>query len=267
MRAYYCRVCGHVEWIPEGQALPDDYRCSLCGAHGRAMIPIPGETNDTNRLALESIDEGLWCLRKMPRFVREWEHVSYALQIDDKIVLFDPPPIFNEEAVGTLSALGCVTTLILSHADFVGTAQLWKERLGLKVLMGMDEPLPGNRIEVDQRVKSPLAIGTSWAVLLLPGHSPGSIGIHGTTLSGRTALLAGDALSVWHHGDGRVQVSVFEPPGQASEATMAALERSADHLCCCTGWISNIAADLAELKRSAEPSARPYAGETGGIWL
>ena len=267
MRAYFCRVCGHLEWIPDGEKLPDDCQCSLCGASRRAMSPIPGEANDANRLTLEPVDDEVWCLRKSPRFSREWEHVSYAISSNGAVLLFDPPPIFNESAVRAIQALGRVETLILSHTDFVGSAQLWKERLGLRVFMGSDKPLPGNMVEVDQRVTDAVTLSDTLELLPLPGHSPGSIGMRLTRANARPVLFAGDALSVWLHKDGRIQVSVFEPPGKFSPATRATILRGVDHLCCCTGWLSESASALQDLLHCEEPSARPYAGEEGGIWI
>ena len=262
---YICRVCGHLEWLVEGEPLPPDYSCSLCGARASAMKNIDDPVIVRQTVDAECINDGLWCLRKNPRYSREWEHVSYAIRTAaGGLVLFDPPPIFNANVVDVIRSLGEPTHLILSHSDFVGCAQLVKESLGLTVLMGADEPLAGNRVEVDRRVTDILQLG-ELTLCPLPGHSEGSIGAR-FSLAGKRVLLAGDALAKWDHADGRVQVSVFQPPGQFSDQLRRALQEETDTFCCCTGWLDDAGAALERLRATQEPSARPYLAEPGGVW-
>ncbi|MEQ8265039.1 hypothetical protein [Pseudohaliea sp.] len=216
-------------------------------------------------LDVERLSPSVSCLRKQPRFTREWEHVSYAIEAGGEVVLFDPPPIFNENSVKTVCALGQLTTLVISHTDFVGSAQCWKEALGLRVFMGCDEPLPGNCIEVDQRVTAPMQVA-GLHLVPLPGHSEGSIGIV-AELDGRRSFVAGDALAVWDHSDGRTQIANFEAPGQFSHATRSVLgDVNPEVLACCTGYLVAGGKVAPLLLEAPEPSARPYLGETGGVW-
>ena len=230
------------------------------------MLELDDPLVAKQQLSVEIITDGLWCLRRKPGFRKDWEHVSYAVQTESGLVLFDTPPVFNSAAVDAVSELGEPQALIISHKDFLSTAQLWKMRFRLSVAMGDDKPLPGSQVTVDKQVLSEIPIGERWTMRPQPGHTIGSIIMSGTNASGESILLAGDALAVWQHPDGRTQVSIMDERGNGSASLRKEMEKDYQYLCCCTGWLAEPAAALEALASAPKPNARPFLAEMGGVW-
>ena len=138
--------------------------------------------------------------------------------------------------------------------------------LSVSVAMGDDRPLTGNMVKVDKPVGAEIPIGENWSIRPMSGHTVGSVVMDGTTATGETVLLAGDTLALWHHPDSRIQLCIFEEQGQGSNKLRAEIDKPWQHLCCCTGWLSEPQEALKSLLKSPIPTARPNLAEKGGVW-
>jgi len=265
-RKFFCPVCGHVEWIPEGESLSSDYRCPLCEAPAKAMLAVGGRKFERQGLALEEVAPKIWRAVKRPSFQPDFEHFSYLIQHPEGLFLYDAPPAINAAAIAAVGGLGKPRALIVSHGDFVGFAGEWAKALDIPCLMGHDQPLPGNLTEPDRRVDSAETPAAGLRLWPTPGHSSGSLSLYWQNAPGGPALFAGDALCVWRHKDDRVQLSVFQAPPPSPEA-LALLDLEVALLATCMGHLPDATPKLRGLKRAKQPCARPYLGETGGVWF
>jgi rubredoxin len=266
-RRFYCPVCGHVEWVAPGEDLPEDYACPLCGVGRSTMIAVDDPRLARHAVTLRELVPGLWEVGKRPGFRRDYHHVAYVLAHPEGLVLYDAPPLVTSEAVEAIRALGAPRALVVSHCDFVGFAGEWGRTLGVPVLFGEGEtPLAGNRLEPDERVAAPRAIFEDLELHVVPGHSPGSLALYWPTAPAGPLLCCGDAITVWPHVDRRTQVCFFQrPPAGPEIAALAA--RPVHTLATCMGALADAGPVLARLVEMEESCARPYDGETGGVWL
>jgi glyoxylase-like metal-dependent hydrolase (beta-lactamase superfamily II)/rubredoxin len=266
-RRYYCPVCGHVEWVPPGEDLPADYHCPLCEAKRKAMVLVGDTLGARHGIAIEPIAAGVCRIRKRPPYRADFEHFAYALEHPEGLVLFDAPHVPSSGAVAAVRALGQPRALILSHEDFVGFAADWSKLLGVPAWMGAGAlPIPGNRFTPDEWIDGPRRLAPDLELLRVPGHSPGELALYWSGAPDGPVLVAGDALTVWTHRDGRVQLAFLQNPPVSAEARALA-ERPVALLCTCTGTLAGAGEPLRRLLASAEPCARPYLGDRGGVWL
>ncbi len=266
-RRFYCPVCGHVEWIAPGQELPAHYACPLCGAGRKSMLALDDERLQRHSVAFEELSPGLWRASKRPLFHREYNHFSYILAHPDGVLLFDAPPLLTTDALEWVKGMNRASLLVVSHTDFVGFAGDWAAALEIPSWMGGgDEPLPGNRFEPDERVETVRRVFDDVEVVPVPGHSAGSLAVYWPTAPGGPVLCAGDALGVWEHADGRTQLSFLQETAPGQEVR-SLISRPVEWLATCTGTLAAAGSHLKELLATTDNCARPWRGETGGIWL
>ena len=266
-RRFYCVICGHVEWVAPGQALPGDYECPLCEAPRSAMLAMDDPRLARHQVAFEGIAPAVWQVSKRPLFRPDFNHYAYLLAHPQGLILYDAPPLVTDEAIETILAIGKPRMLIVSHTDFVGLAGDWAEALGIPSVMGEgDAPLKGNRFTPSERVGGSLRLAGDLEVRRVPGHSRGSLALYWRGAPAGNVLCAGDAITVWHHTDGRVQLTFFQPPPAGREITELA-GRDVGLLLSCGGYLRNAHAHLQKLIALDENCARPWRGDTGGVWL
>jgi glyoxylase-like metal-dependent hydrolase (beta-lactamase superfamily II) len=266
-RRYYCVVCGHVEWVAPGEELGADYHCPLCGEGRSVMLALDDERLARHRVEFKQAAESVWQVDKRPPFRDDFQHYSYILAHPEGVILYDAPPVVTDEAIEAILAIGRPRLLIVSHTDFVGFAGDWADALGIPALMGEgDEPLAGNRFEPDERVSAPRKISDDLEIVPVPGHSPGSLAVYWSGAADGAVLCCGDALAIWPHDDGRTQVSFFQdaPVDQEIESLIA---RPVRLLAACGGRITNADGVLKQLRETENNCARPWKGETGGVWV
>jgi hypothetical protein len=100
----------------------------------------------------------------------------------------------------------------------------------------------------------------------VPGHSPGSLAVYWSGAPEGPVLCSGDAITVWRHKGGKVQVAFFQtPPAGAAIVEIAA--RPVHVLASCGGAIMDASAHLKRLCEVDNNCARPYLGDEGGVWL
>ncbi|HKY04556.1 MAG TPA: hypothetical protein VJQ56_06685 [Blastocatellia bacterium] len=266
-RRFYCPVCGHVEWVAPGQELPEHYACPLCGAGRAKMLALDDKRLERHSVEVEELSPGLWRASKRPPFHREYNHFSYILAHPEGVLLFDAPPVLTPLALETVNSIGRARLLVVSHQDFVGFAGDWAAALGVPSWMGEgDEPLPGNRFVPDERVTATRKIFEDVEIVPVPGHSPGSLAVYWGTAPGGPILCAGDALGVWEHPDGRTQLSFLQESRPGREIC-SLIARPVGWLATCTGTLAAADRPLKELLAKTDNCARPWRGETGGVWL
>lgn len=266
-RRFYCPVCGHVEWIAPGQELPDHYACPLCGAGRKSMLALDDDRLQRHGVSFEELSPGFWRSSKRPLFHREYNHFSYILAHPEGVVLFDAPPLLTTGALESIKAMGRARVLVVSHQDFVGFAGDWAAALDIPTWMGEgDEPLPGNRFAPDERIATGRKIFEDLEVVPVPGHSAGSLAVYWGTAPGGPVLCAGDAIGVWEHADESVQVSFLQEPPPGHEIC-SLISRPVEWLATCTGTLAAADGHLEKLLATTDRCARPWRGETGGIWI
>jgi len=266
-RRYYCTVCGHIEWVAPGEGLPDDYRCPLCEAKRSVMIELSDPRLARHRIEFREVTAGVWQVDKRPPFREDFQHYSYVLGHPEGLILYDAPPLVTTEAIDKIKSLGTPRLLVVSHTDFVGMAGDWADALGIPALMGEgDRPLRGNRFEPTERVRDRRRVYDDLEIIRVPGHSPGSLAVYWSGAPKGPVLCSGDAITVWRHADNRVQIAFFQtPPAGAALYDLAA--RPVALLASCGGVLPRASSALARLRETPDNCARPYAGETGGVWL
>lgn len=266
-KRYYCTVCGHVEWVAPGEQLPAHYHCPLCGEGRSVMLAL----NDPRlaRHKVEFIEEapGVWRAAKRPPFRADFQHFSYILAHPDGAILFDAPPLVTDEAIAFIRSIGRPRLLVVSHQDFVGFAGDWAEALAIPAWMGEgDKPLAGNRFSPDEHVSEPRKIANGLKVVPVPGHSPGSLAVYWEDAPAGPVLCSGDALTVWEHGNGKIQLTFFQDPPVCDALKQLAFG-PVSVLASCGGVLKNAAGPLRRLRDTEIQCARPYLGEEGGVWI
>lgn len=266
-RLVVCRICGHLEW--DGDALTDAHRCPLCGANRKAYFDVD-DVRHRGALQARPLADG-WVieLRRNPMFPNGYDHASYALKHPKGVVLYDAPPTPpHEDALRAVREIGTVVALVISHADFVGCAQLWAEALAVDVWMGDEPPLPGNHVEVRHRVPAAPLVGLldldDVKLRPTPGHSPGHV-----AMTWHEIIFAGDAITLARDsngagGTGRICLPQT-PPVQDGVRALMALDCSL--LCTTQGALPDATPALARLEECAQPCARPWDDEPGGAPL
>jgi glyoxylase-like metal-dependent hydrolase (beta-lactamase superfamily II)/rubredoxin len=266
-RRFYCPVCGHVEWVAPGEQLPQHYTCPLCGVGHKSMIAFDDPRLARHEVLFEEVAPGVIMTDKRPPFRADFEHHSYILKHPQGLILYDAPPFINDEAVEAVRALGRPRLLIVSHLDFVGLASDWAQALGVPAWMGAgDDPLPGNRFVPTHRINESVELEPGLEVVRVPGHSDGSLAIYWSDAPAGPALFSGDAITVWRHEDNRVQVTFFQT-APAGEEIKELASRPVWLLASCGGYLKEAGGPLKRLLSTPENCARPYRGETGGVWL
>ncbi|HYP29298.1 MAG TPA: hypothetical protein VE262_21485 [Blastocatellia bacterium] len=266
-RRFYCPVCGHVEWVAPGEQLPAHYTCPLCGVGRKTMLALDDPRLARHEVVFEEIAPGLFRADKRPPFREDFQHYSYILRHPRGLILYDAPPVVTAEAVDAIRAMGEPRLLVVSHQDFVGFAGDWAEALGIPAWMGEgDSPLPGNRFAPSEWVSEPVLLEDGLEVVPVPGHSAGSLAVYWEDSPSGPALLSGDAITVWQHDDGRTQLAFFQNP-PAGEAIRELASRPVSVLASCGGHLKNAAEPLGRLLEMPGNCARPWRGETGGVWL
>jgi hypothetical protein len=91
-RLYYCRVCGHIEWLAPGETLPKDFRCPLCEAPRAAFVTMDDPKYAACSLAIAEAGPGLFQVDRVPGFPADWQHYSYLLAHPAGTILYDAPP-------------------------------------------------------------------------------------------------------------------------------------------------------------------------------
>lgn len=266
-RRYFCPICGHVEWLAPGEELPADYACPLCGANRHQMLLVGGARLARHQVEFEEVAPGVWRTEKRPLFQPDCNHFSYVLAHPDGLILFDAPPLVTPRAIETIRKLGEPRVLVVSHQDFVGFAGDWADALGIPAWMGEGEaPLSGNRFSPDERIGEARRLFDDLEVVPVPGHSPGSLAVYWSGAPTGPVLCCGDALSVWRHKDGKIQLAFFQDPPVGS-AIKELTSRPIAVLAACTGTLKDAAGPLQQLLEATEPCAKPWRGDPGGIWL
>jgi len=265
-RIYYCPRCGHLEWIDDDGELPDDYHCPLCSAQRGAMVMLGSARSRNFSIAADVVSTSVLRISE-PRMPPLYRHYGYVLRHPEGDILFDAPPFFSDEAVAYLRTLASPVALVVSHQDFVGSAQLWADALDVPVYMGSGEfPLSGNRLDVDCRVSGASELLPGVQVTPVPGHSNGSIAVYWDHAPEGPVLLAGDALCVWPHEDGRRQVAFFQNPPVA-DTTRRIASAPIAVLATCTGALTGAGPVMHELLSMHDCCAAPYRGDRGGVWI
>jgi glyoxylase-like metal-dependent hydrolase (beta-lactamase superfamily II) len=266
-RRYYCTICGHVEWLGPGEELPAHYECPLCEAPRSAMLLVDDPRLSRHKVGFKELAPAVWQVSKSPLFRADFNHYSYLLAHPDGLILFDAPPLVNEETREKIEAIGKPRLLVVSHQDFVGFAGDWAEALDIPSWMGAgDLPISGNRFEPSERINGSHKLADDLEVIRVPGHSEGSLALYWQDSPAGDVLCCGDALTVWHHTDGRIQLAFFQNPpvGQEIEELAA---RPVSLLLSCGGYLTNASQKLQRLLTMEERCARPWRGDTGGLWL
>lgn len=266
-RRYYCVVCGHVEWVAPGEQLRADYHCPLCGEGRSVMLALDDERVSRHKVELKHAADRVWQADKRPPFRSDFQHYSYILAHPEGVILYDAPPVITDEAIRAILAIGRPRLLVVSHTDFVGFAADWAGALAIPAWMGAgDEPLAGNRFEPDERISETRKISDDLEITPVPGHSPGSLALYWSGAPEGAVLCCGDALAVWPHDDGRIQLSYFQD-APAGREIQALTERPVSLLAACGGVITNADSVLKQLRETENNCARPWKGETGGVWI
>jgi glyoxylase-like metal-dependent hydrolase (beta-lactamase superfamily II) len=266
-RRFYCVICGHVEWVAPGEALPTDYECPLCEAPRSAMLALDDPRLARHRVTFAALAPGIWQIAKSPLFRPDFNHYSYLLEHPNGLILYDAPPLVTDEAIEQILAIGKPRWLVVSHTDFVGLAGDWAEALGIPSLMGAgDLPVKGNRFTPSERIFGSLWLADDLEVRRVPGHSEGSLALYWQNAPAGNVLCAGDALTVWPHHDGRVQLAFLQSPPAGPEIVSLAA-RAVDLLLTCGGYLRHANAHLQKLIALEENCARPWRGESNGVWL
>jgi len=265
-RPYYCRVCGHIEWLAPGDALDRDFRCPLCDAPRPSFVAMDGDKYASYRLSVVPITSALLQVDRLPGFPRDWQHYSYLIVHPEGTILFDAPPIITPDAIDAVRRSGVPRCMVVSHKDFLGPAQLWAEALGIEIWMGADDPIGRNRVAVARRITAPTEVLPGVEVIPVPGHSPGSVALYWPDAPGGPALCAGDALAVSPDREGRVQLAYFQAPPAGREIA-ALTTRPVETLAACGGVMRNAARWLRQLANQSNNCARPWMGERGGLWI
>lgn len=264
---YYCTVCGHVEWVAPGEALPVDYECSLCEAPRSVMLCLDDPRLARHAVTFTELAPGVYQVGKRPPFRADFMHYSYILNHPEGLILYDAPPLVTDEAVAMIRQLGTPRLLVVSHNDFIGMAGDWAAALGVPAWIGEgDEPIPGNRFEPTERIADRREVASDLEVVRVPGHSPGSLALYWQGSPAGDVFCCGDALTVWAHTDGRVQFTFFQDP-PVSPALEELCRRDVSLLLSCGGYLRNAREYLQRLLAMDEKFARPWRGETGGLWL
>jgi glyoxylase-like metal-dependent hydrolase (beta-lactamase superfamily II) len=231
------------------------------------MLLVGGPTLARHEVEFEEIAPCVWRTRKRPLFQPDYNHFSYILVHPDGLILYDAPPLVTPQAIETIRGLGKPRLLIVSHQDFVGFAGDWAEALGIPAWMGEgDTPLPGNRFSPDEHVGEARQLFDDLEVVPVPGHSPGSLAVYWSGAPAGPVLCCGDALTVWHHEDGKIQLAFFQDP-PVGPAIKALTARPISLLAACTGILEDAAGPLQQLHQADEPCAKPWRGDKGGVWL
>lgn len=266
-RRFYCVICGHVEWVAPGETLPGDYECPLCEAPRSAMLALDDPRLARHQVAFEEIAPSVWQVGKSPLFRPDFNHYAYLLVHAEGLILYDAPPLMTREAIAQILALGQPRMLIVSHTDFVGLAGDWAQVLNIPSLMGAgDAPVPGNHFTPSERIGGSRRLAQDLEVVRVPGHSPGSLALYWKDAPAGNVLCAGDAITVWHHPDNKVQLSFFQTP-PAGREMMELAGREVSLLLSCGGSLRNANQHLQRLIATPENCARPWRGERGGVWL
>lgn len=267
-RAFFCVVCGHVEWVAEGCELPADWRCPLCG-EGRAVLLAADDPRFARHaITAQAVARGVWSWQKQPPFRADWAHQAFVLQHQDGLVLCDAPPAWPTPAnVAAVQALGTPALLVVGHADFLGAAMPWAEALAVPVWAGEGElPLPGNRLAPKQRVAGTSTWRPGLSVVRVPGHTPGSLAVRWYDAPDGAVTFTGDAVGVFEHEGGRMQVACMQEP-PVGPALRDLLARPTELLLTNMGVLRQPGPVLQELLQLGDRACcRPYRGETGGAW-
>jgi glyoxylase-like metal-dependent hydrolase (beta-lactamase superfamily II) len=264
---YYCTVCGHVEWVAPGEQLSAHYECPLCEAPRSAMLLVDDPRLARHKVEFKEIAPSVWQIGKSPLFRADFNHYSYLLNHPQGVILFDAPPLVTEDAIEKIKAIGKPRLLVVSHTDFVGFAGDWAKALDISSWMGEgDMPISGNYFEPDEFIKEGCKIADDLEVVRVPGHSKGSLAVYWKGSAAGDVLCCGDALTVWHHTDGRIQLAFLQSPPIGQEIEELA-SRPISLMLSCTGYLTNASGKLQRLLAMNEKCARPWLGETGGIWL
>ena len=264
---YYCTVCGHVEWVAPGDELAAGYECPLCEAPRSALLRLDDPRLARHTVTFAALAAGVYQVGKSPPFRADFTHYSYILRHPDGLVLYDAPPLVTGEAVDAIRRLGEPRLLVVSHHDFIGCAGDWAEALRIPAWLGVgDEPIRGNRFAPSERVGDRRPLAADLEVVPVPGHSPGSLALYWKGAPGGDVFCCGDALTVWHHADGRIQFTFFQDPPLAP-ALEELCRRDVSLLLSCGGHLRGARDKLRRLLAADDRFARPWRGETGGIWL
>lgn len=264
---YYCTICGHIEWVVPGEDLPAHYECPLCEAPRSAMLRLDDPRLMRHAVTFTELASSIYQVGKRPPFRADFTHYSYIVNHPDGLILYDAPPLITGEAIETIKKLGEPHLLIVSHQDFIGCAGDWAAALDIPAWMGEgDEPLPGNRFEPAERIAARRRLASDLEVVPVPGHSKGSLALYWTDSPSGDIFCCGDALTVWQHMDGRTQFTFFQDP-PLCEALEELCRRDVSLLLSCGGYLKNAQDKLQRLLATENRYARPWRGDTGGIWL
>jgi glyoxylase-like metal-dependent hydrolase (beta-lactamase superfamily II) len=264
---YYCTVCGHVEWVAPGEQLQADYHCPLCGEGRSVMLSLDDARLARHEVEFKQIAPEIYQAHKRPPFRADFTHYSYLINHPEGLILYDAPPLVTEAALGAVLRVGRPRLLVVSHQDFVGLAGDWAEALAVPSWMGDgDAPLAGNRFEPGERVSEPRAIADDMEVVRVGGHSTGSLALYWRGAPGGPVLASGDALTLWDHGDGKIQLTFFQDPPASDELKRLSFD-DVSLLLTCGGALADASGPLRQLSEAGNQFARPYKNEPGGVWL
>lgn len=269
-RRYFCPVCGHVEWLAEGQELPQDYHCPLCGVGRNTMLEIDDPRLVKHSLEFQELTSGFWRISKKPLFPPDYNHYSYILVHKEGVILYDAPSIITQDGIDKIHQLGKPILLVASHQDFIGFANDWAELLNIPFLVGDKEtPLLGNKIYATELIKESRNLFSDLELIYVDGHSPSSLALYWDKEN--QILCAGDILTVWDHKNTEnkevnKQLAIFQNPPVKKEV-IDLLLRPVSLLATCTGVLENASEKLKELSQIKENYAKPWQGDKGGVWF
>lgn len=140
-KQWVCKVCGY-NMIGE---CPD--RCPFCGAQ-REQIDTMAAIGRRYRVIETPVNETVSQLRSAPKL--GLEHAAYRIEADGGAVWVDSPAVYTE-------TLEPVQAILFTHKDFIGAANLYKDKWGAEVWLheadaelsevgrhSIDHPFSGN---------------------------------------------------------------------------------------------------------------------------
>ena len=197
--AFICAACG-TQFAPS-PAPPAE--CPVC-LDDRQYVPPDGQrwtTHEELAAILHErldLDGDLLGIGLMERFAIPQR--ALLLQTDAGNVLWDCISVLTPAAQDAIAARGGIDLIAISHPHFYSSMVEWSDAFGGAPILlheadreWVRRPSPAVRFwSGDEHVLSPTV-----RLLHLPGHFPGSAGLHWTGApGGRRALLTGDSLLV-----------------------------------------------------------------------
>jgi glyoxylase-like metal-dependent hydrolase (beta-lactamase superfamily II) len=130
---------------------------------------------------------------------RPWDLNGYAIGLDGRTVLVDPPAP-EEDDWPRFDMMKPIVKIILTNRDHVRDTERFRARCGARLVAGADEVTQLAPTAIDEAVREGDLIAGALRVIHLPGKSPGEIGLyfdpahHTVSRKMGGILLLGDAI-------------------------------------------------------------------------